>query len=288
MYRGPLHNVFVMSSTWIVIAVSSERCFAIHSPIRARLLTIRAWRAVAVYMAVFAVSAAVCAPQFVRYSVVEVPCSLLSATSGDDSVELDDRADRRDGPCFLPRLSSLFFLHSTFRRVYYVVLLIVGHLLPLFGLVVTGAVLVVALYRHRRRHDLSRQRQLQQQVTVASLNGCGDCSATTTWRRRSGTGSSGRSRGGGQRSPVDSLNDRHTVKFRSVTTTIVLIVLSFFTLVSPSIVVETIQIIGELQRMTSGQVRNKPERRMSALYIRIFVGLKCMNGEEEDENRNMM
>lgn len=36
VYRIPLHNLFLFSSTWIAVSVSSERFFAICFPLRAR------------------------------------------------------------------------------------------------------------------------------------------------------------------------------------------------------------------------------------------------------------
>jgi len=36
LYRIPLHNLFLFSSTWIAVSVSSERFFAICFPLRAR------------------------------------------------------------------------------------------------------------------------------------------------------------------------------------------------------------------------------------------------------------
>jgi len=36
LYRVPLHNLFLFSSTWIAVSVSSERFFAISFPLRAR------------------------------------------------------------------------------------------------------------------------------------------------------------------------------------------------------------------------------------------------------------
>jgi len=44
IYRVPLHNLFLFSSTWIAVSVSSERFFAICFPLRARwYLKVRAF-----------------------------------------------------------------------------------------------------------------------------------------------------------------------------------------------------------------------------------------------------
>ena len=44
LYRGPLHNVFLLCSTWIVAIITTERYVVVSWPIRARLLMIRLHR----------------------------------------------------------------------------------------------------------------------------------------------------------------------------------------------------------------------------------------------------
>jgi len=72
--RGPLHNVFVLCSTWIVAIITAERYLAVSQPIRARLLTIRLRRTLFFYFAVFTLSWVVALPQFLKNTVVEGPC----------------------------------------------------------------------------------------------------------------------------------------------------------------------------------------------------------------------
>jgi len=142
IFRGPIHNVFLMSSTWIVVVVSAERCFAIYRPIRARLMAIRAWRTAVIYAVVFAGSLVVCAPQFARYSIASFPCQ--------EDFSATDKGHISDRWCSYARLSDLFLSGSMFRRVYYVVLMVIGYLLPTVVLVVAGTILIRALYLRRR------------------------------------------------------------------------------------------------------------------------------------------
>jgi len=74
MYRGPLHNVFLLCSTWIVTIITAERYLAVSRPIRARLLTIRLRRTLFFYVAVFSLSAVVALPLFLKYRAVEGDC----------------------------------------------------------------------------------------------------------------------------------------------------------------------------------------------------------------------
>ena len=145
LYRGPLHNVFVLCSTWIVAIITAERYLAVSQPIRARLLTIRLRRTLIFYVAVFSLSWVVALPQFLRHNVIE-------------------------GDCF-PGCQCLYVIPaSTFgsmkaRRVYNVVWMLVGVVLPLGCLLVAGGKLVRALRAVRRRNEATsvtqelRQRQ---------------------------------------------------------------------------------------------------------------------------------
>ena len=131
MYRGPLHNVFLLCSTWIVTIITAERYLAVSRPIRARLLTIRLRRTLFFYVAVFSLSAVVALPLFLKYRAVE-------------------------GDCF-PGCQCIYIVPtSTFgsitsRRVYNVVWMLVGVILPLGCLLIAGTKLLHAMKAVRRR-----------------------------------------------------------------------------------------------------------------------------------------
>ena len=78
VYRIPLHNVFLLCSTWIVTIITAERYFAVSQPIRARLLTIRLRRSVFFYVAVFSLSWVVALPLFL---IVGGRCAAVPQTS---------------------------------------------------------------------------------------------------------------------------------------------------------------------------------------------------------------
>jgi len=140
MYRGPLHNVFLLCSTWIVATITAERYLAVSRPIHARLLTIRLHRTLFFYVAVFCLSGVVVVPLFLKYRAVE-------------------------GDCF-PGCRCLYIVPtSTFgsiesRRVYNVVWMLVGVVLPLGCLLVAGTKLVQAMRAVRRRsNEIATARQ---------------------------------------------------------------------------------------------------------------------------------
>ena len=142
-YRGPLHNVFLLCSTWIMAIITAERYLAVSQPIRARLLTIRLHRTFVFYVAVFVLSGLVALPLFLKYRTVE-------------------------GDCF-PGCQCLFIVPtSTFgsleaRRVYNVAWMTVGVILPLSCLLVTGTKLVRALRALRQRNAIDNETQERHQ-----------------------------------------------------------------------------------------------------------------------------
>lgn len=157
LYRGPLHNVFLLCSTWIVAIITAERYMAVSRPIHARLLTIRLHRTLFFYLAVFSLSAVVALPLFLRYHAVE-------------------------GDCFVGCRCLYIVPTSTFgsvksRGVYNVVWMVVGVVLPLGCLLVAGTKLLLALRAIRRRNEVAmvrhdhRQRQTSRppQVTTTVI-----------------------------------------------------------------------------------------------------------------------
>jgi hypothetical protein len=191
IYRVPLHNTFLFCSTWIIVVMSAERCLAVRRPIQARLLTIRARRSVAVYAAVFVMSAGLCAPMFVKYRIVDELCGPRSRC--------------------LYIVPTALVLNAAFRRMYHVIWTSIGTLVPLVCLVVTGTTLVTAL-RARR----------QQRTTpsfVARLRCC-----------------------------------RLPPRLSPTTKTVVATVMSFFVLVCPSTMVETIGLLVGINNFTVSQL----------------------------------
>jgi len=112
LYRGPLHNVFLLCSTWIVAIITTERYVVVSWPIRARLFMIRLHRTICFYVGVFCMSGMVALPLFLRYTVIE-----------DECVFVDCRC--------LYRMPTSTFGSMKSRRVYNVVWMLVGVILPL-------------------------------------------------------------------------------------------------------------------------------------------------------------
>jgi len=138
LYRGPLHNVFLLCSTWIVAIITTERYVVVSWPIRARLLMIRLHRTIFFYVGVFGLSGVVVLPLFLKYQAVE-------------------------GDCFLGCRCLYVLPTSTFgsvesRRVYNAVWMLVGVVLPLGCLLVAGTKLVQTLRELRRRNEIDTTR----------------------------------------------------------------------------------------------------------------------------------
>jgi len=135
LYRGPLHNVFLLCSTWIVAIITAERYVAVSRPIRARFLMIRLHRTLLFYAGVFSLAAVVALPLFLKYRAVEGDC--------------------------LPGCRCLYVVPtSTFgsvkwRRGYNVAWTLVGVVLPLGCLLVAGIKLVQVLRARLPRNDAS-------------------------------------------------------------------------------------------------------------------------------------
>jgi len=133
-YRGPLHNVFLLCSTWIVAIITAERYLVVSRPIHARFIMIRLHRTLLFYVGVFILAGLVALPLFLRYRAVE-------------------------GDCF-PGCRCLYMVPSPtfgsvrFRRVYNIVWVLVGVLLPLSCLLVAGIKLLRALRAQWRQDDV--------------------------------------------------------------------------------------------------------------------------------------
>ncbi len=134
LYRGALHNVFLFSSTWIIVVMSAERCLLVVRPIQARLLTIRAGRSAAVYIGVFLMSVAVSSPLFMMYLPVDEQCSPSYRCMYVVPTEL--------------------VINVVYKRVYHFLLLTVGTLVPAVCLLVTGVSLVRVVRARRNEHRL--------------------------------------------------------------------------------------------------------------------------------------
>ena len=182
IYKEPLHNLFLFTSTWIIVIISAERCLAVNSPIRARWY-IRARKAVFVYVFVFLLAFVVCLPLFLKYQLVVEPC-------------------QSECVCAYVILTSLY-RNVTFKKCYNIIWLTAGTFVPLCFLLVTTTRLVRVLHHRRLRH-----------------------------------------------------NAIHVEKFRysRVTLTIIATIVTFFLLVCPSIVLESVGLAVGMGNLTADEV----------------------------------
>ena len=131
-YRTPMMNLFLFSSTWLVVVVALERYLAVCRPFTRGHHRLRNYAIVAV--SVFITSILFNLPGFLKYEIKLRPC-------------LDG------GRCYIAMLTSLY--QSTgFRRFYRGMWLALGALLPLVVMAICNAHLLSAIFRSRQRNRI--------------------------------------------------------------------------------------------------------------------------------------
>lgn len=138
LYSDPVLNVFLFSSTWLVVVVSIERYLAVCHPIGARW-RIRVWKTALADLIVILLSVAFNSPQFIKWKIKTAVC--------DDECE-----------CYYPIRSDLYQNHS-FRMIYKVLWIVIGGILPFFCLAFCNIRLLVEIYKSKRMSESQRASQ---------------------------------------------------------------------------------------------------------------------------------
>ena len=135
MYKEPFHNIFLLSSTWLTVAMATGRYMGICYPLHARgFVNLRATRIS--ILGIFIFSVAFNLPQFWRYTLLELPCSPKCK-------------------CYMPVIASLY-KNPHFMISYKVLWAILGVFVPLFMLAFCNICLIKALRESRRMRQLYR------------------------------------------------------------------------------------------------------------------------------------
>ena len=130
-YKGPLMNVFLLSSTWLIVAVSLERYVAVCYPFHARWL-IRIKRTVIIDSSIYGVAIIFNLPAFLKYKIYKYTCPNGSSSY----VVLVNEKLLRDG---------------TVLEIYRISWAIFGTFVPLIVLACCNIRLLWALYKSRTR-----------------------------------------------------------------------------------------------------------------------------------------
>ncbi len=128
-YKTPLVNLFLFSSTWLIVVISVERYLAVCHPIRARW-RIRVWKTIVADVIVFLVSLAFNIPGFFKYKVQKTLCP--------DQCE-----------CYVVMFTPLY-MNKTYRETYKILWIILGTLVPLCIMAFCNTRLLVEIYRSRK------------------------------------------------------------------------------------------------------------------------------------------
>ena len=148
MYRSALVNIFLFSSTWVIVLISLERYLAICWPFKARVW-IRVHRTIAIHATVFVVAIILNIPLFLRYrGVHQMPC----------------------GACVCSIWLPGFYLRQkTFAHAHRIVYSILGTVLPLLLLIFTNCCLIRELYQARVSSTSSTEERSSSNRTTVTL-----------------------------------------------------------------------------------------------------------------------
>jgi len=163
-YYVALMNLFLFSSTWLIALVSVERCLAVCYPFRAGAL-IRVRRTIAAHIVVFAVSALLNVPLFLRSTIDRtvfcrgdisgnINSTVAGVTTTTATTADDDDDDEDDASCsviYLRRPSTLTVSRPGLLYVHKVVWFALGTFLPLLLIICSNVRLIREIFRLRTK-----------------------------------------------------------------------------------------------------------------------------------------
>ena len=138
-------NVFLFSSTWLVVAISIERYIAVVYPFQARWF-IQLKRTVMIDVMIYIFSILFNLPGFMKYRIEYISCP-------DNQTVLT------------PRFTWLY-QQRRFRESYQIFWSVLGAFIPLVILTLCNIRLLVEVYRSRARYATDRHRYTTSKVTI--------------------------------------------------------------------------------------------------------------------------
>lgn len=144
-YNPPLMNVFLFSSTWLIVAISIERYIAVVYPFQARWF-IQLKRTIIIDVMIYVFSIVFNLPDFMKYNIQYMKCP-------------------NNRTILVPHMSWLYKQHR-FREAYKIAWSVVGAFIPLVVLTLCNIRLLVEVYRSRARYATDRHRYTTSKVTI--------------------------------------------------------------------------------------------------------------------------
>jgi len=150
-YKTPLMNVFLFSSTWLIVAISVERYIACCYPFHARWF-IELPRTIAVDVSIYVLSVLINIPGFLKYRFISMPGG---CTEDSDPILIKQ---------FRP------FYDSSFREGYMIAWSVLGAFIPLVFLTLCNIRLLIEVYRSRARYATEQHKYTTSKVTIILIS----------------------------------------------------------------------------------------------------------------------
>lgn len=146
-YKQTLMNIFLFSSTWLVVVISIERYVAVVYPLRARWM-VRVKRTIIIDTMVYVISGLFNIPGFLKYQVVKLhsPCANGTVT-------------------YALQLTYIYASSSFIKRFYQILWTVFGTFLPLAILTICNIRLLVEVYKSRQRYSADQRRYSTSKIT---------------------------------------------------------------------------------------------------------------------------